>query len=85
MKKYFGIIDINMQFDGRGLICPLAFVKAKQALLKNNTKVFLLDDEVSIYNFCSFLEKQNLAHKIQRLNNHSQITLQTLYKDRTNK
>lgn len=64
-----------MSFDGRGLICPLAFVKAKQALIKNNTKVFLFDEEVSIYNFCSYLSKQNIAHDLQVHKNYSQITL----------
>lgn len=64
-----------MHFDGRGLICPLAFVKAKQALIKNNTKVFLFDEEVSIYNFCSYLTQQNIEHQLQVHKDYSQISL----------
>ena len=50
-------------FDGRGLKCPLAFVKAKQQLVKFNTKVYLLDDEVSLYNFTQYLSKMNIPYK----------------------
>lgn len=64
-----------MQFDGRSLKCPLAFVKAKQALLQNNTKVFLLDDEVSIYNFCSYLDGKSIGYQTMLLQEHTQITL----------
>ena len=49
-------------FDGRGLKCPLAFVKAKQALLQNKTKVYLLDDKISLYNFVSYLEKLGVQY-----------------------
>ncbi len=64
-----------MQFDGRTLKCPLAFVKAKQALIKNNTKVFLLDDEISIYNFCSYLDDKNYRYQVLPFENYTQITL----------
>jgi len=64
-----------MPFDGRSLQCPLAFVKAKQALLKNNTKVFLLDDEISIYNFCSYLDTQAVTYSKEQLENYTQISL----------
>lgn len=64
-----------MMFDGRSLRCPLAFVKAKQALLQNNTKVFLLDEEVSIYNFCSYLENNSIRYELEQLEDYSQISL----------
>ena len=64
-----------MMFDGRSLKCPLAFVKAKQALLQNNTKVFLLDEDVSIYNFCSYLDNQAISYQLEPFEQHSQITL----------
>lgn len=64
-----------MQFDGRSLKCPLAFVKAKQALLQNNTKVFLLDEEVSIYNFCSYLDGKSISYQTILHENYSQIVL----------
>lgn len=64
-----------MMFDGRSLKCPLAFVKAKQALLQNNTKVFLLDEEVSIYNFCSYLDNKTIKYELEPYEHYSQITL----------
>lgn len=64
-----------MSFDGRSLKCPLAFVKAKQALLKNNTKVFLLDEEISIYNFRSYLDGRSVRYQTKVFDNYSQITL----------
>lgn len=64
-----------MMFDGRSLKCPLAFVKAKQALLQNNTKVFLLDEQVSIYNFCSYLDNKTIKYKHESFEHYSQITL----------
>ncbi|GAB2993799.1 sulfurtransferase TusA family protein [Psychrosphaera aestuarii] len=51
----------SYQFDARGLTCPLAFVLVKQQMIKNNTKVFLLDDEITLYNFTSYLESQGVA------------------------
>lgn len=64
-----------MLFDGRSLKCPLAFVKAKQALLQNNTKVFLLDEEISIYNFCAYLDNHAYDYRLEQLADHSQISL----------
>ena len=48
--------------DVRAVDCPLAFVRAKQALIKNEQKVFLFDDGVSLYNFCNYLEKENIVY-----------------------
>ncbi len=53
---------MSEQFDGRGLKCPLAFVKAKQALVINKTKVYLLDDRISLYNFVSYLDKLSVQY-----------------------
>lgn len=50
------------EFDGRGLKCPLAFVKAKQALVQNKTKVYLLDDKISLYNFVRYLDKLGVQY-----------------------
>lgn len=50
-------------YDGRGLKCPLNFVHAKQHLLRNKTKVFLFDDDVSLYNFCNYLTNQNVPYQ----------------------
>jgi len=52
-----------MIFDGKGLKCPLAFVKAKQALIKNKCKEFLFDDDISLYNFTSYLDNQNIDYQ----------------------
>ena len=54
-----------MIFDGRGLKCPLAFVKAKQSLIKNSGKEFLFDDEISLYNFTSYLDNQNISYQLE--------------------
>ena len=64
-----------MQFDGRSLVCPLAFVKAKQALVQNNTKVFLLDEEISIYNFCCYLDSQSIPYQTESFATYTQISL----------
>lgn len=56
-----------MIFNGKGLKCPLAFVKAKQYLIKNNSKEFLFDDEISLYNFTSYLDNQNIIYQSQSL------------------
>jgi TusA-related sulfurtransferase len=52
-----------MIFDGKGLKCPLAFVKAKQGLMKNKSKEFLFDDDISLYNFTSYLDNQNILYQ----------------------
>lgn len=55
-----------MIFDGIGLKCPLAFVKAKQALIKNNVKEFLFDDDISLYNFTTYLDNQNIHYQLDK-------------------
>lgn len=55
--------------------CPLAFVKAKQALLKDKTKVFLFDDDITLYNFCQYLDKQQILHKQSKLETATQVEL----------
>jgi len=62
-------------FDGRGLKCPLAFVKAKQHLIKKNTKIFLLDDDVSLSDFIRFLEQSGVNYNQERDSKYVMITL----------
>lgn len=50
-------------YDGRGLKCPLAFVQAKWHLLKQSETQFLLDDQTSVNNFCSYLTKKTITFK----------------------
>jgi TusA-related sulfurtransferase len=64
-----------MQFDGRGLKCPLAFVKAKQALTKDKTKVYLFDDDVSLYNFTSYLEKISQGYQLTHCTSWKRVEL----------
>jgi TusA-related sulfurtransferase len=64
-----------MIFDGKGLKCPLAFVKAKQALIKNKCKEFLFDDDISLYNFTSYLDNQNIHYQSHRLTGCVKIQL----------
>ena len=68
-------------FDGRGLKCPLAFVKAKQHLVKYNTKVYLLDDEVSLYNFTQYLSKVDIPFKLNDVSSWVQIEILPHAKD----
>ncbi|GAA0288275.1 hypothetical protein GCM10009128_03390 [Psychrosphaera haliotis] len=49
------------QFDARGLTCPLAFVLVKQQLLKKSTKSFILDDDITLKNFVSYLKSENIS------------------------
>lgn len=64
-----------MDFDGRGLRCPLAFVKAKQSLIKYKTKVYLFDEDVSLYNFADYLTKLGYEFEIIRHASWAQINL----------
>lgn len=64
-----------MIFDGKGLKCPLAFVKAKQALIKNKCIEFQFDDDISLYNFTSYLDNQNIHYQSQLLNDCVKIQL----------
>lgn len=66
-----------MEFDGRGLKCPLAFVKAKQYLIKHKTKVFLFDDDISLYNLTQYLDKQQIVFSIQTFSQYSRLTITT--------
>ena len=61
--------------DVRTMKCPLAFVKAKQALINGKTKVFLFDDDISLYNFCQYLDKQNIPHSQSKKETSIQIEL----------
>lgn len=63
------------QFDARGLTCPLAFVLIKQQLIKNNCKLFLLDDKVSCDNLTQYLQKNNLKYSKTQINESTQIQL----------
>jgi hypothetical protein len=56
-----------MIFNGKGLKCPLAFVKAKQVLIKNKVKEFTFDDEISLYNFTTYLDNQNIIYQSESL------------------
>ncbi len=56
-----------MIFDGKGLKCPLAFVKAKQSLLKHSAKKFIFDDDISLYNFTSYLDNQHIGYRSNTL------------------
>ena len=58
---------MSKQFDGRGLKCPLGFVKAKQHLLLGTIKDYLFDDEMTLYNFTRYLEKQNITFKSTKM------------------
>ena len=49
--------------DGKGIICPFAFVEDKQGLMKNKSKEFLFDDDISLYNFTSYLDNQNILYQ----------------------
>jgi len=51
-----------MVCDVRTIECPLAFVKAKQALIKDDIKEFLFDDDVSLYNFIAYLDKNEIMY-----------------------
>ena len=62
-------------FDGRGMKCPLAFVKAKQHLLKKQTRVFLLDDEVSLSNFMQYLVNSSVRFNRENKRDHVAISL----------
>ena len=64
-----------MIFDGKGLKCPLAFVKAKQALIKNKSKEFIFDDDISLYNFTSYLDNQTINYQSQILADSVKIKL----------
>ena len=55
----------DMQFDARGLKCPLAFVKAKLALLNEKKRIFLFDDQISHSNFIHYLAKKNIRFRTQ--------------------
>jgi len=65
-------------FDGRGLKCPLAFVKAKQHLVKFNTKVYLLDDDISLYNFTQYLTKCDIPFIQDIKTDWVQITIMSI-------
>lgn len=62
-------------FDGRGLKCPLAFVKAKQSFITDKTKVYLFDDTVSLYNFTNYIEKEGQTFLLEQQESHSQVVL----------
>lgn len=62
-------------FDGRGEKCPLGFVKAKQQLLLGKTKDYLLDDEMTLYNFISYLEKQQIKFVTSSQEGYTLVTL----------
>ena len=66
---------MNTAFDARGLKCPLAFVKTKQQLIKGKAKVFLFDDEISLYNFKSYLLKVGLCFREDIESEFVKITL----------
>ncbi|MDC2888120.1 hypothetical protein [Psychrosphaera algicola] len=61
------------RFDGRGLNCPLGFVKAKQSLLRDKTKEYLLDDKTTLYNFIRYLEKQNITFVLHSEDNSTLV------------
>lgn len=64
-----------MIFNGKGLKCPLAFVKAKQVLIKNKAKEFMFDDEISLYNFTTYLDNQNIIYQSESLSDCVKIKL----------
>ncbi|NVK24458.1 MAG: hypothetical protein HWE10_05995 [Gammaproteobacteria bacterium] len=75
-NKLTGVQDINQSeqvCDVTALKCPMAFVRAKQALLHYQTKVFLFNDDVSLYNFCQYLDKQSILYKKNAMNSTFQI------------
>ena len=70
-----------MECDIRGIKCPLAFVKAKHALIKNDVKIFLFDDDISLNNFCQYLKNKDILYK-QTENNENpftQLTIQSTF------
>lgn len=65
-----------MLFDCREMKCPLAFVKAKQQLLKNKTKVFLFNEDISLYNFCRYLDNEKYRYTTHFLDGFVQLTVE---------
>ena len=66
---------MNDTFDARGMRCPLAFVKTKQQLIKGKAKVFLFDDEISLYNFTHYLTQSGRQYQQTEYADYVQITL----------
>lgn len=52
-------------YDGRGLKCPQGFVEAKYHLVKTHTKVFLFDDDKTLYNFERYLDSKSIEFETQ--------------------
>ena len=66
-------MELSKLFDARGLKCPLAFVKAKQALLHHQVNAFLFDEKVSCDNFIAFLDKKNINCEYKKIENYIKV------------
>lgn len=68
---------MSSRFDGRGLKCPLGFVRAKQQLRLGTTKEYLLDDEMTLYNFTNYLAKQKIVFQVIKQGNAALVQICT--------